>query len=353
MKTGAWLRGGRGKIAGMVAQKSSDGKGTVLRELVTPANPQTVDQMATRLAFGTVTQAASILLPIIGQTFKAQPNETLNRRRFVALNVPLLKAEAISQQAGGEINGCFRGKSSSALVPNSYIISEGSLVLPEPLRCYIESNAVASPSLDGVTFHFTVGEYYDPATVLASILQIENAQQITLVGLFTADGEVVNYIATESGDYIRDAAMRAWRLNLKQGATPFQFVQGMTSAQVQDALLAGIDQAKTSPELTSALISAATLTSTDLVIGYSLVELMQRNTGGNSLVAAGIILSELSGGAWDYSTTQMAYLKSSGSASLDEDAYHGLSFNNALIDYLGSQAASRLYTRKGGSINNI
>ena len=353
MKTGAWLRGGRGKIAGMVAQKSSDGKGTVLRELVTPSNPQTVDQMATRLAFGTVTQAAALMLPIIGQTFKGQADEKMNRRRFVALNVPILKAEALSQQAGNAAAGYFRGKSSVSLIPNNYKISEGNLVLPPQLVCSKEGGAVITPNLNTYEFPLTAGEYYSPATILASIFGIEVAQQITLVGIFTQDGENVDYIAKDSGDYVRFSAMRAWRVNLKQDAAAFQFTAQTTSEQLATAVIAGIDQSKTSPEFTSALLSAIELVDGKVSIDYNFMEILNTGVEDYHFVGGGCILSELNNGVWDYSTTSLLCIGSDGNATLDNDNFYGLTFNDALIDYLGSEAASKLYTRKGGIINNI
>lgn len=353
MKTGAWLRGGRGKIAGMVAQKSSDGKGTVLRELVTPSNPQTVDQMATRIAFGTVTQAAALMLPIIGQTFKGQSDEKLNRRRFVALNVPMLKAEALSQQAGNAAKGYFRGKSSSALIPNGYIISEGNLGLSSVMVPRIEEGEIITDNLSNFPFTLTPNEYYSPASVLASILGMENTQQLTLVGIFTTNGETVSYIAVDSGDFVRDSVMRAWRLNLKQDAPAFQFTAEMTEEQLKTAVAAGIDQEKTSPELYSALVGGIEKNGNNVIIDYSYMELLKQDTEDYSLVAAACILSQLVNGVWDYSKSTMVLLPSSGDNALINDSYYGLTFNNALIDYLGSAAASKLYTRKGGTINTI
>lgn len=356
MKTGAWLRGGRGKIAGMVAQKSSDGKGTILRELVTPSNPKTEGQMATRLAFGTVTQAAALMLPIIGQTFKGMSNETLNRRRFVSLNVPILQAEAISQQAGNTPAGYFRGKSSSALIPNPYIVSEGSLILPEQMIVSYNAenrNIQSVNMLNDYSFTFTVGGYYSPATVLSSILGLEVNQQVTLVGIFTTNGEAVDYVAKDSADYVRTAAMRAWRLNLKADAPAFQYTEGMTAEALIAAVMAGVDREKTADELYNQLAASFDVEQTQLRLDLSYVDMIDQETAGYNFVAFAIILSQLENGVWDYSRSQMVIKPSYGSNALNNNEYYGLTYNNALIDFLGSEAASKLYTRKGGLINTI
>ena len=353
MKTGAWLRGGRGKIAGMVAQKSSDGKGTILRELVVPKNPQTVDQMATRLAFGTVTQAASLMLPIIGQTFKGQGDEKLNRRRFVALNTPLLKAEALSQQAGNALAGIFRGKGSSALIPNAYRISEGSLAMPVALTPFIDDNIVSMP--DGQSFTFTVGQTYDPATVLANIFGTTKDVQITICGIYTIQAAAagVNYYASEGADFVRDSVFAARRLVFNTDAETFTFTAQMTQAQVINALVKGINKDKSSDSIYDVIAANASLADNVLTIDAGLDNGMESAIEDGLQVCLGCFISKLTENGWDYSNSTMVFATPSGSVVDTNNNWYGLTFNSALVDYLGSQAASKLYTRKGGLINDI
>ena len=59
-KTGIWLRGARGKLAGNVLFKGENA--AIIRENVTPRNPQSAKQMLQRVAFATVSQAAKFIL---------------------------------------------------------------------------------------------------------------------------------------------------------------------------------------------------------------------------------------------------------------------------------------------------
>lgn len=350
MKTGAWLRGGRGKIAGMVAQKSSDGKGTVLRELVVPKNPQTVDQMATRLAFGTVTQAAALMLPIIGQTFKGMTDEKLNRRRFVALNVPEMKAQALIQRNGGDINALFRGKNSTMLIPNSYIISEGKLNAPEILKMGVEDGAFTGGDLAGQEFTLTVDNSYTGAQILAELFNVNIQSQITIVGIGTVDGEP-GYYPNGSDDFIRESTFLARRIVFNPDAPSHVYTANTTSEEVTTWVLEGIDTEKSSASvldlITNGILFNANKVSIDCVLYHGF------DVTGTILRAVGIIVSRLDNGQWDYNTCKMAFLPNKGDAVAVNNDYSGLSFNNALVDYIGAEAASKLYTRKGGLINDI
>lgn len=358
MKTGAWLRGGRGKIAGMVAQKSSDGKGTILRELVTPSNPQSLAQMANRLAFGTVTQAAAFMLPIIGQTFRGQNGEKMNRRRFIALNVPLLQTNAISQSENGEIKAAFRGKSSNYLVPNAYRISEGSLVMDSLLIPFVNNAGSATPELAMESFTevgLTPGATYKPAEILAQMFPCLAKQQITCCGIGTLNDTSTAYRYSGGADFVRASAFGAFRINFNQNAPSFEFTANTTEEQIKTYLTAGFDAEKTTAEFISGFISHLTLAANHVHCDVSMLDIMRESifAGDYTLMAFGVILSELNSGIWEYSNSEMVIIPPTGVAAEDNNYWYGLTFNNALVDYMGSDAASKLFTRKGGLINKF
>ncbi len=57
MKTGFWLKGGKGKLAGAtVYQQNGE---TVMREVVSPTNPKTEKQIIQRIVMHTVMQSYS------------------------------------------------------------------------------------------------------------------------------------------------------------------------------------------------------------------------------------------------------------------------------------------------------
>ena len=369
MKTGAWLRGGRGKIAGMVAQKSSDGKGTVLRELVIPKNPQSVDQMATRLAFGTVTQAAGLMLPIIGQSFEGQASENKNRQRFVQLNNPILRAIAKQQANQGltAMAGSFRGKSSNSLQPNPYRISEGSLAQPESIRVYLDTNGeLTSESLGTFNESLIVGQKYSPLKIFSTILGLSPKNQVTIVAISTANGAPVYYDSKSNvnDDYIRGYGFTALRLVFKDNAEDFIApTEQQGSDTIKAALMAAVDRDKTSDTILYWLEDNLLfqwvdgnrlIISVDSCFADIMPDYLENISGDYTLVAEGIFISRLVEGQWRYSSCTMACKDRSGdTGDENNNNWYGFVFDSALIDYIGLQAASTLYTRKGGDVNVI
>ena len=68
-KPGFWLRGAKGKLAGASIAKGADGS-TVIREIVTPKNPQTLAQKIQRIVMATVTKAYSCMKVICDHSFE-------------------------------------------------------------------------------------------------------------------------------------------------------------------------------------------------------------------------------------------------------------------------------------------
>lgn len=130
--TGTQL-GARGKAAGMVYQKGRKGE-TIQRRLVVPANPQTGAQMAQRIIFGTITQAAKFMEPIVNHSFEGVRKGLDSVNRFTSLNVGILRGLAADdfakQPLPADSSVFVTTKGVSALIPNRYQISDGSLSKP-------------------------------------------------------------------------------------------------------------------------------------------------------------------------------------------------------------------------------
>lgn len=86
-KAGFWLRGAQGTLAGSVLSPSP--QGTVVREKVTPSNPQTEKQVTQRSKFKLVSQLASQLADTIAIP---RSNGLTARNQFVKRNFPLVSA---------------------------------------------------------------------------------------------------------------------------------------------------------------------------------------------------------------------------------------------------------------------
>lgn len=128
------MRGVEGKVGGLVYAKGEKGQ-TIVREFTKPANPKTGAQVAQRIIWATVTQAAKYMKPIIDHSFEQVPYGKRSVREFVKRNVELLRSYAAqdyaTQAAAGDSKCFVTTKNVSQLVPNGYLISEGSLSLPK------------------------------------------------------------------------------------------------------------------------------------------------------------------------------------------------------------------------------
>ncbi len=82
-------------------------------------NPKTTVQMSQRCCFATVTHAFAALKEICNHSFESASGKTMNQAEFVKRNVAMLR----------EQEGNFGPKSWNYLIPNNYIVADGTLSL--------------------------------------------------------------------------------------------------------------------------------------------------------------------------------------------------------------------------------
>lgn len=129
-KTNFYLYGTKGKVGNVVAQKAQSG-GTMLRAYVVPRNPRTSKQIAQRIIFATVAQAARVLKPLINHSFEGVSYGTKSVNRFRKLNLDKLRVLAAKDFAdtpkAADAQCFFTTKGIRSIIPNQYIVSSGSL----------------------------------------------------------------------------------------------------------------------------------------------------------------------------------------------------------------------------------
>lgn len=127
------LSGSRKKLGSVVYQKGRDGK-TIARRYVIPKNPRTSQQMAQRILFATITQAAKFMGAVVDHSFEGVSKGAKSINRFTKLNVPVLRAKAANdfgKKPAADASTVFvTTKGVTALIPNNYLISDGSLAKP-------------------------------------------------------------------------------------------------------------------------------------------------------------------------------------------------------------------------------
>lgn len=129
-KTNFYLYGTKGKVGNVVAQKAPAG-GTMLRAYVVPRNPRTSKQIAQRIIFATIAQAARVLKPLINHSFEGVSYGTKSVNRFRALNLKKLRTLAAKDFAetpkAADAQCFFTTQGIRSIIPNQYIVSSGSL----------------------------------------------------------------------------------------------------------------------------------------------------------------------------------------------------------------------------------
>lgn len=125
-KTGFWLQGSTGKLAGSALQKGANGK-TIIREIVTPKNPKTSKQSAQRVFMNTVIQAYAALKTITSHSYQGVQSGSQSMSRFMKLNLSYLRQRAA--EVGGDLNNLvnFSPIGDKGIRPARFILSEGTL----------------------------------------------------------------------------------------------------------------------------------------------------------------------------------------------------------------------------------
>lgn len=365
-----WLRGARGKLAGSVLQKGENG--TIIREKVTPANPRTLSQMLTRVVFGTLGTAAARLRKIVGQTFEGAANDAINKRMFVQQNFPVLKTLAQLSSTGQpeqyNVCGRFAPKGCRQLIPNPYVISNGSLILPSVLRLEMQ-DMYASDGFKSTTntVSLTVGETYSAANLWQMALGLKPGQQLTIVYITGVNGDNVAYLPygyeddPTQGNIVRYGDMYSARLVLLEGSgDSITIAAGTTKADILTCMESLIDQAKTSGLMWGVTANkgiCTCFTYSGGSLAYTHANLVPEFTSSEETIYAfGTIISQFDNGKWQYSRSQLTCAVplwgSDATTPYDNDTYGAWIFE-AIDSYRTSGSSSTMYTRQGGSESSI
>jgi hypothetical protein len=161
MKTGFWLRGGNGKLAGATVYKDKSTGETIMREVVTPSNPKTEKQMIQRIIMHTAGQAYSKMKEICDHSFEGIKAGRDTMAYFMAQNIQFARNRiAAMQEQGVDFYDMysFVPLKEKGFTPNQYQVSMGSLprvntdyVLDEPQALdYVTIKAITENTYEGV-----------------------------------------------------------------------------------------------------------------------------------------------------------------------------------------------------------
>lgn len=382
-KAGFYLYGARGKVGNLVARKGPKG-GTVLAARQTQVkNPQTNKQMAQRIILATVAAAAKGLYEIIDHSFEGYAKGSASTQRFRKVNMNKLRQLAAVDFADTpkavDAQVFMTTKNVKALVPNQYIISEGSLA---PTKIKIEKIA-SEVMTTGKDFNCVFGNVNITATeidgkkfvklgdLISQIFGLNQVgQQLTFVGIEkTGDGVkfAFNNEPDTPGWMIPYTGMFARRLFLSPNVdldelvpleAPFTIGDDMEESilwsvknafkneRTDDALLEYIFSAMDNGTYA---LNDGVLTITDIQDNYTAFNASDDDLG--YLYAFGIIRSRVDGnGNWVYSNTSLQISV----PTTEKESNFGLDWNSAILAWFeGSVVAENNEFLQAGGEENV
>lgn len=266
MKTGFWLRGGNGKLAGATVYQSNGE--TVMREIVAPSNPNTEKQIIQRIFMHTCGIAYSVMKEICDHSFESIKKGRDTMAYFMKQNLNICRDSVASMQAQGvdmyDMYN-FSPLGNRRFVANQYQIAMGSL--PQ-VRVSMEASQTVVPAVTTNSYQAVIDS-----------LGLQRGDQLTFVMIVSKDGIEKEF---KFARVILDPTDPATGLQLPL-STALVDAQGkvnMPSFRNEGEITFGTD-------FTSGL-----------VFYYKT---------GYSAVANGVIVSRLAGDSWLRSTTYLAY----------------------------------------------
>lgn len=192
-------------------------------------NPRTAKQTAHRLVFAVVSQATKFLAPIVDHSYEGKSFGGVSKNYFQSINGKYLKKlAAIDFAEASKAVDCLTfmsTKNISALIPNRYIISDGSLAAPKckpvlgngsssPIQVSIPATTVPLHQESGGEAGVYGFTYRDLISAWLGISSDD--EQLTLVTINRTGGDAYRYAyqgeATTPGWQIPYTAMTAKRL---------------------------------------------------------------------------------------------------------------------------------------------
>ena len=306
-----WLRGANGKLAGAVVYQS--GGKTIIRENVSPSNPQTIPQIVQRLAFATVSKAASIMGNLVDHSFEGIKPGPDSKRYFIKRNVGIVRQKLIddyiNKNVGSHANAFVQAKNTSALIPNSYMISSGSLpslfrimqdnsgamCLLSPLNGWF-GNAGESTLLDVISAY---GLQPGDEISLHVIAAKNNAEDADFPPLYTVpEGARAGGVILES-EYkgvrvvLQDANWEGWQFTIPTVGTIEEPPTEQAATEAMKEFLFGadpiFDMEKSDPDFVAAIANTMKFIE-DGQIGFSGPVLQWRVKPGTDMIPVGTIV---------------------------------------------------------------
>lgn len=336
------------------------------------ANPQTLAQMRTRIAFATVAKAGAALADLVGISFQGITSINAARRHFVGINASKL----ISQLKANAADGVVVPKGFAVLVPNKYIVADGKARNATLGQLAVTTGAdnVDHITQPGFSFSLERGVDYTAAEILQIVYGCLPADQITVVGISSG---IPMDMDEDSLEILRDGTMYSSRVTFKNqsdlDALPaFKIASDATVASIpqllQEYLVDLFDSSKTFAGFYQLITIADNFTATasgdNVNIAFALNDgnaatsvIAALPNGSDPIFAVGYFRSHWSGSMWQFSHCELVVIEpvyNTTTYNNLQQINYGNRFDVALPTYLtSSNRENTRYTETGGSQNTL
>lgn len=314
-----WAGSTKSKTYSTLATKK-EGRVQIVKDRVYQVtNPQTDPQMKQRVIFATVTKAAERMIDLIGISQEQESKVEYARQAFITQNIAFLKSVA-GKTAGNpaHVLAAFAPKGNQQLIPNSYIVSKGTLQLPVIFVPKTEGDAGSF----GADAWATVGKLadipfgtYTPADLWNLLYGLRPGDQISVPQIYNEGTAQVMYDGNYDGAGIVDKTVLADfvcpRVVLLETmpTTELTINGSTTAAAIQDAMASGVDTAKSWDTLVDRLLDKISIDDTaddvmTLIFNGTYDEMLGLNND-DVLLALGVVISRKVDGKWRYTTSQL------------------------------------------------
>lgn len=335
------------------------------------ANPQTVSQMQQRVIFGTVTSAAKHMYDLISISQEGETKPEYARQLFISQNVELLK-RTIGKRVGLQSHymSAFAPKGNDQLIPNSYQVSKGSLVLPDYLvpKTGVEStggSTFESPGYSWVGYwdenaylyqigFLSIGSTYSVADLWRILFKLQPGDQLTFPQIAGSESAQEMLQGSNVVDKTLVTTFAAPRLVLlsEMPQDSITLASGTIIGQIRELLLKGVDTGSSYGDLVTKIMNALTIDETQDDDWYFKLAEYDTTFGvlDGVIRAIGCILSRKdANGKWQYSTSNLVCAWDFISQNSGAD-YFGFTLDNAISTYLPTAQtdANGNFLQRGG-----
>ena len=310
-KGNMFLGQAKGKVGSVVFSRAF-GKQISRTKPSTVKNPKTRAQNAQRAILATVAKAASIMTPIVDHSFAGITYGAESVRHFRKINLNQLRALYMD----GDPTGYNLTPKGGAVVPNSYIVSQGNL----PAFQMAYDSAVSMVGFK-MTENNTGEDSVSVSTFLAAYPYLQGGDQLTLVKLVLTSGSLETDDAKFAFMYDR-------------------IVFAPNAFDDPNSLIIGDDAHFVQSKLDLTKTTNPDMITIDIIGGRSMLA-----TSSPNLYAAALILSREVNGVWQRSTQEMGLTHDSDVQDIDA----------AIASYgaTASESADDEYLNQAGEDDNV